>query len=156
MLRFVSLIVAAAFGGLLAFFLDPERGRGRRARAQDRIGAFFRRTTERIEKHGRYAASRVEGLGHRLENTLVRENEPVPNDATLVQRVESQIMRGRQVPKGAINFNAEDGVIVLRGELDRPEQVMELEEAARHVKGVRGVKNLLHLHGTPAPNKPAP
>ena len=79
-----------------------------------------------------------------------------PNDATLVQRVESQIMRGQEVPKGAININAEDGVVVLRGELDRPEQIRDLEGAARHVKGVRGVRNLLHLHGTPAPNKPAP
>jgi len=156
MFRLVSLIVAAAFGGLLAFFFDPDRGRGRRARAQDQIGAFFRRSTDKIEKRRRYAASRVEGLGHQLENVLVGEDEPAPNDATLVQRVESQIMRGQEVPKGAININAEEGVIVLRGELDRPEHIRQLEEAARHVKGVRGVKNLLHLHGTPAPNKPAP
>ena len=156
MFRFISLIVAAAFGGLLAFFFDPDRGRGRRTRAQDRIGALFRRSTDRIEKRGRYAASRVEGLGHQLENALLREDESAPNDATLVQRVESQIMRGQEVPKGAININAEDGVIVLRGELDRPEQIRHLEESSRHVKGVRGVRNLLHLHGTPAPNKPAP
>ena len=101
-------------------------------------------------------ASRIEGLGHQLENALAQENEEPPNDATLVQRVESQIMRGQEVPKGAININAEDGVVVLRGELDRPEQIRDLEGAARHVKGVRGVRNLLHLHGTPAPNKPAP
>jgi len=156
MFRLVNLIMAAAFGGLLAFFLDPDRGRGRRARAQDRIGALLRRSTDRIEKRGRYAASRIEGLGHQLENALAKENEEAPNDATLVQRVESQIMRGQEVPKGAININAEDGVVVLRGELDRPEQIRDLEGAARHVKGVRGVRNLLHLHGTPAPNKPAP
>jgi hypothetical protein len=156
MFRFVSLIMAAAFGGMLAFFFDPDRGRGRRARAQDRIGAFFRRSTNRIEKRGRYAASRVEGLGHQLETAFLRQDEPAPNDATLVQRVESQIMRGQEVPKGAININAEEGVIVLRGELDRPEHIRQLEEAARRVRGVRGVKNLLHLHGTPAPNKPAP
>jgi hypothetical protein len=156
MFRFLGLIAAAAFGGLTAFFFDPDRGRGRRARAKDRIGAFFRRSTNRIEKRGRYATSRVEGLAHQLENALVAEDEPAPNDATLVQRVESQIMRGQEVPRGAININAEEGVIVLRGELDRQEQIRQLEEAASHVKGVRGVRNLLHLHGTPAPNKPVP
>jgi osmotically-inducible protein OsmY len=57
---------------------------------------------------------------------------------------------------GAININAEEGVIVLRGELDRAEHISQLEEAARRVKGVRGVRNLLYLHGTPAPNKPSP
>src|SRR5439155_22111818 len=121
MFRFVNLIMAAAFGGLLVFFCDPGRGRGRRARAQDRIGALLRRSTDRIEKRGRYAASRIEGLDHQLENALAQENEEPPNDATLVQRVESQVMRGPELPKGAFKINSEDGLVVLRGELDRPE-----------------------------------
>jgi len=115
MFRFVSLMAAAAFGSLLAFFFDPNSGRGRRAKAQDRLGAFLRRSTNRIEKRGHYAASRIGGLGHQLENALAGQNEEAPNDATLVQRVESQIMRGQEATKGAININAEDGVIVLRG-----------------------------------------
>ena len=105
-----------------------------------------------MERRGRYAASRAEGLGHQIENAIAPEYEPEPNDATLTQRVESQILRGRDVPKGAININAEEGVVVLRGELDRPEQIRELEDAAAHVKGVRAVRNLLHLRNTPAPN----
>ena len=95
-------------------------------------------------------------MGHQIENAIAPEYEPPPNDATLAQRVESQILRGRDVPKGTININAQEGVVVLRGEMDRPEQIRELEDAAAHVKGVRAVRNLLHLRNAPAPNIPAP
>ena len=152
MLRIVTVLMAAAFGGLLAYFFDPDGGRGRRAKTRDRLEAYFRRNADAMERRGRYAASRAEGLGHQIENAIAPEYEPEPNDATLTQRVESQILRGRDVPKGAININAEEGVVVLRGELDRPEQIRELEDAAAHVKGVRAVRNLLHLRNTPAPN----
>ncbi len=154
--RIVSVLMAAAFGGLLAYFFDPDAGRRRRAKARDRLGAFFRRGADSVERRGRYAVSRAEGVAHQIENAVRPEYEPQPNDATLVQRVESQILRGRDVPKGAININAEEGVVVLRGQLDRPEQIPELEEAAGRVKGVRGVRNLLHLRNTPAPNLPTP
>ena len=154
MRRILSVFMAAAFGGLLAYFFDPDGGRGRRAKARDRLEAYFRRNADAMERRGRYAASRAEGLGHQIENAIAPEYELPPNDATLAQRVESQILRGQDVPKGAININAEEGVVVLRGELERPEQIRELEEAAGSVKGVQGVRNLLHLRNTPAPNKP--
>ena len=43
----------------------------------------------------------------------------------------------------------------LRGQVDRPELIHDLEEAVRKVPGVRGVENLLHLPGTPAPTSHA-
>jgi osmotically-inducible protein OsmY len=48
--------------------------------------------------------------------------------------------------------NAENGVVFLRGEVDRPELIGALEARVRKVKGVRGVENLLH---TPASSPPA-
>jgi len=32
-------------------------------------------------------------------------------------------------------------------------EIARLEERVRRIAGVRGVQNLLHPHGTPAPNK---
>ena len=60
------------------------------------------------------------------------------------------MFRDPDIPKGRININAEGGVIVLRGELERPEQINAVEAAVRRVAGVRDVENLLHLPGTPA------
>jgi hypothetical protein len=37
--------------------------------------------------------------------------------------------------------------------LDRPQQIRALTRAVQRVHGVRGVESLLHLAGSPAPNK---
>jgi osmotically-inducible protein OsmY len=44
--------------------------------------------------------------------------------------------------------NAEDGVVVLRGEADTLEMIEDLASKAHDVQGVRDVENLLHLPGT--------
>ena len=43
-----------------------------------------------------------------------------------------------------MDVNAEDGVVYLRGEVESPDLVAELEQATRNVHGVRKVENLLH------------
>ncbi|MEX2103697.1 MAG: BON domain-containing protein, partial [Gaiellaceae bacterium] len=73
------------------------------------------------------------------------DNEAEVDDATLVDRVESIVFRGRDIPKGQINVNAENGVVFLRGEVDRPELLEELESRVSKVRGVRGVENKLHV-----------
>jgi osmotically-inducible protein OsmY len=72
------------------------------------------------------------------------------DDATLAHKVESEVLRG--APEG-ITVNAEDGIVVLRGEVDSPERMSELARMVLRVPGVSGVENLLHLPGQPAPNK---
>jgi osmotically-inducible protein OsmY len=73
------------------------------------------------------------------------------DDATLVDKVESIVFRKHDLPKGQININAENGVVFLRGQVDRPELVEALEARVRKVQGVKGVENLLH---TPAAEPP--
>jgi osmotically-inducible protein OsmY len=72
------------------------------------------------------------------------------DDATLVDKVESIVFRDRDVPKGQININAENGVVFLRGEVESPELVTALEERVAKVRGVRGVKNLLNASASTA------
>ena len=49
--------------------------------------------------------------------------------------------------QGQLAVSAEGGVVILRGEVDTPEQMAELEKATRNVPGVRDVDSLLHLPG---------
>ena len=79
------------------------------------------------------------------------EPRPEPNDATLAARVESEVFAAPDAPKGSVDVNAENGIVVLRGEVERPELIDELVEKARSVQGVREVENLLHLPGEEAP-----
>jgi hypothetical protein len=52
-----------------------------------------------------------------------------------------------------ININAEEGVVVLRGMVEQPDQIVEIERRVREVHGVRGVENLLHVNGSPTPTR---
>jgi osmotically-inducible protein OsmY len=104
--------------------------------------------------HPSKGAKRRAMLRGRMEGMMSRVEEgpkPQPDDVTLAHMVESELFRDEQVPKGQININAENGKIVLRGEVGQPEMIKDLEERARSVQGVHDVENLLHLPGAEAP-----
>ena len=84
---------------------------------------------------------------------LGRKPKSGMDDVTLARKVETEIFRGRGAPKATVNVNVVDGVVWLRGEVKRPQQVRSLEDKARSVPEVRGVENLLHLAKTPAPTR---
>ena len=136
-------------GALLAYFLDPQSGRRRRNMTRDRGLAFFRRALRRSERAGRGVAADAYGVTQKLTH-LKEEEKPQPDDVTLTRKVETEIFRAADVPKGQINVNAEYGKVVLRGEVDRPELIKDLEERARKVQGVQDVENLLRLPTAPA------
>jgi osmotically-inducible protein OsmY len=77
------------------------------------------------------------------------------NDPALVQKVESEVFRDEHIHhvKGHIKFNAEYGVIFIRGEVPDEQTREDLTIRARRVDGVRAVENLTHLPGEPAPHK---
>ena len=118
-------VFAGALGAALAYFFDPDNGRKRRKQA---IG---------------HAAQRASQVGRKSQ----------PDDATLADKVKSEIFRGADVPKGQINVNVEDGVVYLRGELEQPDLIDDLGAQARKVQGVLAVENLLHVPGQEAPAK---
>lgn len=145
------LLTGAAVGGAVAYLLDPVQGRRRRHLLVDRVAAAARRKSRRGARAIRIALAQAEGHAkggvHRLRPSA---KEP-QDDVTLVNKVKSVVFRDATFPKGQISINAEDGEVFLRGQVDRPELIHELEAAVRNVPGVRGVENLLHLPGTPTP-----
>jgi osmotically-inducible protein OsmY len=136
----------------LTYFYDPQNGARRRNTARDRVVAFFRQSGRKAGRAGRGVAAEAYGLKQKATH-LKEEDKPQPDDVTLTRKVESEIFREADVPKGRINVNAEGGVVYLRGELDDPDLIKDLEKSARSVQGVREVENLLHAPGTPAPTK---
>ena len=154
-----SSLLAGAAGALAMYFLDPQQGRRRRNMTRDQIVSSFRRGFRTLSRTGRGAGAETYGITQRLQH-LQPENWSVPNDVTLAERVQSELFRDPDVPKGRININAEAGIIVLRGELDHPEQIRAIAHTVSRMPGVRGVHNLLHLPGTPVPDRgsvlPAP
>jgi osmotically-inducible protein OsmY len=147
-----KLLGLIGLGAALTYFLDPDQGRRRRAVASDRIAAFFRRRVRRGEQLGKSVTAQAEGMAQKTKH-LQEEPKPQPDDVTLTRKVESEIFRDDDVPKGQINVNAENGKVYLRGEVGKPELIKDLEERTRKVQGVQDVENLLHLPGTEAPTK---
>jgi osmotically-inducible protein OsmY len=144
-----KLLFGAAIGAALAYFLDPDRGKRRRNVTRDRLMGLARHTGERLEDQARYATSTAQGLYEKAVHMGGEQGLPA-DDAALAHKVESEVFRDPNFPKGKININAENGVVVLRGELDRPEEINALEKKVREIPGVYAVENLLHLPDTPA------
>jgi BON domain len=88
-----------------------------------------------------------------------REPTPAMNDATLQAKVETELFRPADAPKGRVTIGVVDGVVELRGTAKTPKQIRDLERRAREIPEVRDVENLLHQPKTPAPTRtdaPAP
>jgi osmotically-inducible protein OsmY len=141
-----------AMGALIAYFFDPDNGRRRRALARDRIPAFFRTASKKAERVGGTATGQASAMKQKATH-LKEEEKPQPDDVTLARKVETEIFRDADIPKGRINVNAENGKVVLRGEVEQPELIQDLEKRTKKVQGVEEVENLLHVPGTPAPTK---
>jgi BON domain len=137
----------AALGAALAYFFDPQNGKARRKDTIKRLAGLGRRHGGRLAGG---VTSQARGLTAKATH-LREEPKPQPDDVTLARQVESEIFRDPEVPKGQINVNAEDGKVVLRGEVGSPEMIEELVSKARKVQGVQDVENLLHTPGQPAP-----
>jgi BON domain len=142
------VVGAGAAGAAAAFFLDPVSGKRRRHVAGSWVAGRFRSVGTRVRRTGRAAGAETYGVWRSA--THVREAGLPENDATLAHKVESEVFQGLDVPSGRVNVNAESGVVYLRGTVDRPDQIDELERRTRRVNGVLDVRNMVHLAATPA------
>jgi len=146
------LLIWAGTAAGLVYFFNPEQGAARRAAAKDRAGATFRRLVRRSEELGRGVGAQTSGLKQQVAH---REDEPKDlDDVTLARKVETEIFRDADAPKGQVNVEVVEAVVTLRGQVESPDLIEELERSTRKVTGVRDVENLLHTPDQPAPNAP--
>jgi osmotically-inducible protein OsmY len=141
-------VLAGAIGAAIAYFFDPDNGRRRRKEVVKRSAKKFRQAGQQAQGVGAQATGLKEKATH-----LKEQQKPQPDDVTLARKVESEIFRDADVPKGKINVNVEDGVVYLRGEIEERDLIKDLEKQAKNVQGVLAVENLLHVPGEEAPAK---
>lgn len=123
------------------------------------INSLLNRTIETLRggvgqatRAGRGAASQGAALGKRLANRKPDAKEGM-DDVTLTRKVETEIFRPANSPKGKVDVNAVDGVVWLRGEVKNEAASKTLETKVRAIAEVKDVENLLHLPKTPAPSR---
>ena len=148
--RAFTFFAGAAVGAAAAYFLDPEGGTKRRDTTRDKALATAKTRGADVVAGAKQAAGKVRGAAPSMPG-----RGGTPDDVTLARKVETEIFRPADAPKGAVSVNAENGVVFLRGIVESSDWIERFEEQARKVDGVAEVRNLLHLPGTEAPVAPA-
>ena len=104
------------------------------------VGAWFVASSRRQKVVGKFTS---------LASRTLQPKEY--DDATLKDKVESELFRDEHEVKGAININAQEGVVQLRGEVPSQDLIDVLVQKTEKIQGVREVESLLHTPGTEAP-----
>lgn len=148
-----AMVAGALAGALTVYLFDPQRGKARRAILVDWTSARLRRGVQSLNQLGRYSANTASAMPQRMISLKSGQRRPTPDDLTLRDRVESEVFRDPELPKGEINFDVSNGIVTIRGAVENAFRIATIEKAVFKVPGVTGVENLLHVSGTPAPNK---
>jgi osmotically-inducible protein OsmY len=148
MSRLFTLLAGAAAGAAAAHFLDPQSGRKRRHEMREQATSKLHRGAGQAATTASHAADRAKGAVAQATPSGTRIEDA--DDVTLARKVETEIFRAADAPKGDVSVDVQAGVVYLRGTADEP-WIARLAEDAQKVDGIKGVNNLLHRPGTPAP-----
>lgn len=148
MSKLTTFAAGAGLGTAILYFLDSNSGARRRSVAREKASKYVRQGADAVQVAGMQAQGTAAGVRH-----AVAGGDSAPaEDQTLKNKVETEIFRPAQAPKGDVNVLVVDGVVELRGQVEDAAQREGLEQAARKVTGVLDVRNLLHLPGETPPN----
>lgn len=137
-----AVLTGLGLGVGLMYFLDPERGRRRRALVRDRFTHAAHVGGDAVGATGRDVAHRTSGAGARLRRLVNRDSRA--DDRVLAERVRAQLGRLVSHPH-AIRVDALDGIVTLRGPILEAE-VSRLLSAVERIRGVRSVTSELEAH----------
>src|SRR5688572_3503783 len=136
MSRTLTFLAGAAAGAAAAYFLDPQGGARRRSETRDKTLTSVKSNVSTAASQATAQAGKVAGKAQ----SAVRSHTPGSHDyddVTLARKVETEIFRPADAPKGQVSVNAENGVVFLRGELSDPGWIERLGSEAERVDGVK-------------------
>jgi uncharacterized membrane protein len=144
-----ALLTGLGVGVGLMYWLDPERGRRRRARLRDRVVRAAHVGADAVGTTARDVKQRASGTVASVSRLARRESV---DDVVLVERVRAVLGRVVSHPR-ALDVDVTDGRVTLRGPILERE-VSPLLRAVQRVRGVKDVTSALEEH-THAGNVPA-
>jgi hypothetical protein len=140
----VSLLMSAGLGAGAMYFFDPNVGRRRRAILRDQAVHAVRDCRHAADLVRRDASNRLYGAYAEVRGGLRRDE---PTDDVLEARVRAKIGRSCS-HAAAIEVDASEGRVLLSGPV-LAEEVQQVINAARSVRGVESVDNALEVHDEP-------
>lgn len=139
-----SLATGVGIGAALMYWLDPDRGRRRRALVRDRAVHLARIGRDAAGATGRDLSQRGYGTAASVAGALRPRTD---DDDVLVARVRSKLGRVSSHPH-AVEVTANSGVVTLRGPILEGE-APRVVKTARSVRGVRNIVDELDRHSHP-------
>lgn len=130
----VMILLGAAMGAAIAYLLDPDRGRGRRARLVDQLSAKRRDLSAAARKKVEYEKGVMTGVVH--EATAPFRPTPEFSDDVLAQKVRSEALGPSGVSVRDIEIDVTDGVVVLTGRVSSENARWDLVRRIERVAGV--------------------
>jgi len=134
-------IAGAGIGAALAFMLDPNTERRRRALVRDKAVRLAGKTRDGVDATARDVAHRARGIAAAARGRLSREGV---DDARLVERVRARLGRVCSHPR-AIHVQAENGAVRVSGPI-RAHEANDVLAAVAAVRGVDSVSDELERH----------
>ena len=152
MSKLMTFAAGAGIGAAAAYFLDNESGNRRRRVAADKAGRFTREGAGSVTGAAQSVGAHAKTVAAKAQHTATGGDSAPEDDNTLKAKVESEVFRDADAPKGAVDISVANGIVELRGQVSDASQSEALELKTRMVSGVRDVRNLLHLPGETPPN----
>jgi uncharacterized membrane protein len=140
----LNWLLSAALGATAMYYLDPVRGRQRRALVRNQLVHASHKAAHDARVAGQDAANRMRGLAANARAALDSEQ---PDDDVLTDRVRACLGRIVTHPS-SIHVSSADGIVTLSGPVLTAE-VPGLVDCVLGVRGVREVRNALEIHDEP-------
>jgi osmotically-inducible protein OsmY len=133
MRRLSTFIIGAVVGAALAYLLDPDRGRSRRARLADQAAARSRDIAESAKQSFEYQKGVARGVAHEISEQFGPER--TYDDETLRQKVRSEVL-GHLDGSHHVEVDITNGMVVVTGSVDDQESHDRVLHLIGQVDGV--------------------
>ena len=140
----LRLLLSACLGAAAMYYLDPQRGRYRRALVRDGLVHAKLQAEHELGVVRRDARNRVAGMSARLRSMLDTRQ---PDDSVLEARVRACLGRVVSHP-GSVGVESQGGIVRLTGPI-LEDEVPLLIASVRRVHGVAGIRDDLEVHAEP-------
>jgi hypothetical protein len=127
------------------YFLDPDRGKRRRALLRDKGLRFSRKTREFAGSTSRDVRNRTKGMGAGVKSWI--QPDPLVPDHVVAERIRSKLGMFSRHPS-AIDVHVTDGVATISGPV-LEDEVDRILRAISGIPGVRQISDRLERHSSP-------
>ncbi len=143
-MKLKTTIAAATAGAAVAYWMDPDRGAARRAKAKSQSAARWRDLLSAMNARIEYQKGVARGVKHDVASAFREDREF--GDYELLQKVRSEALgpwKQRTGHTGDVDVTAEEGEVTVEGSIEESDQRHGLLQLIENVEGVLTVTDRL-------------